>query len=149
MQQKAQGTEERDADGIALAYAFFAEAEEGKYGKDPAKVQAAIKEIEAKFTAMPAAELPRHLAGHKCASNFRNHFAGNPWVPPDPGRGHRLYLPQCPRRNHPGRESFQRHSKGTAQMVGVSGHATYWSENPELLEKIANSCRAHRWKLGG
>ena len=38
---------------------------------------------------------------------------------------------------------------GTPQMVGVSGHSTYWNENPELLEKIANSYRANRWKLGG
>ena len=36
---------------------------------------------------------------------------------------------------------------GTPQMVGVSGHSTYWDENPELLEQIANSYRANRWKL--
>lgn len=38
---------------------------------------------------------------------------------------------------------------GTPQMVGVSGHQSYWNENPELLEKIANSYRANRWKLAG
>ncbi|XAZ31815.1 hypothetical protein AAHB34_02325 [Paenarthrobacter ureafaciens] len=48
IQKRAQGTTETDGDGIALAYAFFAESEEGKYGKDPAKVKAAIEEIEAK-----------------------------------------------------------------------------------------------------
>jgi hypothetical protein len=34
-------------------------------------------------------------------------------------------------------------------MVGVSGHATYWDANPGLLEQLANSYRANRWKLEG
>jgi hypothetical protein len=34
-------------------------------------------------------------------------------------------------------------------MMGVSGHESYWSANPELLEKIGNSYRANRWKLEG
>ena len=112
MQQKAQGTEERDGDGIALAFAFFAEAEEGKYGKEPAKVQAAIKEIEAKFTAMPAAEMPQHLVGHKCTGNFETTTPEIREFRRTAGRGHRLYLPQRPRRDHPGREPFQRHAMG-------------------------------------
>ena len=38
---------------------------------------------------------------------------------------------------------------GTPQMMGVSGHESYWTANPELLEKISNSYRANRWKLDG
>jgi len=38
---------------------------------------------------------------------------------------------------------------GTPQMVGVSGHSTYWEANPDQLELIANSYRANRWKLEG
>jgi hypothetical protein len=149
MQQKAQGTEERDADGIARAYAFFAEAEEGKYGKEPATVRAAIREIEAKFTAMPAAELPQHLVGHKCTSDFET-------TTPEIREFRRTEAVvigfTC--RNARGEEIqavnlFSVTPWGTPQMVGVSGHATYWNENPELLEKIANSYRANRWKLGG
>lgn len=149
MQQKAQGTEERDGDGIALAYAFFAEAEEGKYGKEPAKVQAAIREIEAKFTAMPAAELPQHLVGHKCTSNFETttpeirEFRRTEAVVIGftclNARGETIQAVNL----------FSVTPWGTPQMMGVSGHSTYWNENPELLEKIANSYRANRWKLGG
>jgi len=148
-QQKAQGPEERDADGIALAYAFFAEAEEGKYGKEPAKVQAAIMEIEVKFTAMPAAELPRHLAGHKCASNFET-------TPPETREFRRTQAVvigfTCLNARGETIQAVNLFSVtpwGTPQMVGVSGHATCWSEKPELLEKIVNSYRANRWKLGG
>jgi hypothetical protein len=149
MQQKAQGTEERDGDGIALAYAFFAEAEEGKYGKEPAKVQAAIQEIEAKFKAMPAAELPQHLVGHKCAGSFETtapeirEFRRTAAVVIGftcvNARGETIRAVNL----------FSVTPWGTPQMVGVSGHATYWEQNPELLEKIANSYRANRWKLAG
>ncbi|HJW00227.1 MAG TPA: hypothetical protein VJ617_14145 [Arthrobacter sp.] len=149
MQQKAQGTEERDGDGIALAYAFFAEAEEGKYGKEPEKVQAAIKEIEAKFKAMPAAELPQHLVGHRCTSNFETttpeirEFRRTAAVVIGftclNARGETIKAVNL----------FSVTPWGTPQMVGVSGHATYWDENPEQLEQIANSYRANRWKLEG
>ena len=149
MQQKAQGTEERDGDGIALAFAFFAEAEEGKHGKEPAKVRAAIQEIEAKFTAMPAAELPQHLVGHKCTGNFETttpeirEFRRTEAVVIGftclNARGETIQAVNL----------FSVTPWGTPQMVGVSGHSTYWNENPELLEKIANSYRANRWKLGG
>ncbi len=149
MQQKAQGTEERDGDGIALAFAFFAEAEEGKYGKEPAKVQAAIKEIQAKFTAMPAAEMPKHLVGHKCTSNFETttpeirEFRRTQAVVIGftclNARGETIQAVNL----------FSVTPWGTPQMMGVSGHSTYWNENPELLQKIANSYRANRWKLGG
>jgi hypothetical protein len=149
MQQKAQGTEERDGDGIALAYAFFAEAEEGKYGKVPADVRAAIKEIEAKFKAMPADELPQHLVGHKCTSGFETttpeirEFRRTAAVVIGftclNGRGEAIEAVNL----------FSVTPWGTPQMVGVSGHSTYWDENPELLEQIANSYRANRWKLEG
>lgn len=149
MQQKAQGTEERDGDGIALAYAFFAEAEEGKYGKEPEKVQAAIKEIEGKFKAMPAADLPQHLVGHKCTSNFTT-------TPPEIQEFRRTAAVvigfECLNARGETIKAVNLFSVtpwGTPQMVGVSGHSTYWDENPEQLELIANSYRANRWKLEG
>jgi len=72
MQQVAQGTEEKDADGISMAFAFFAETDEGKYGSDPAKVKAAIAATQEKLAATPAAELPKYLVGHKCVSDFQS-----------------------------------------------------------------------------
>ena len=149
MQQKAQGTEERDADGIALAYAFFAEAEEGKYGKEPAKVRAAIKEIQAKFTAMPAAELPQHLVGHKCAGSF---VTTTPEIREFRRTEAVVIGFTCLNARGEAIQAVNLFSVtpwGTPQMMGVSGHATYWNQNPELLEKLANSYRANRWKLGG
>jgi hypothetical protein len=149
MQQKAQGTEERDGDGIALAYAFFAEAEEGKYGKEPEKVQAAIGEIQAKFTAMPAAELPQHLVGHKCTGNFQT-------TTPETREFRRTAAVvigfTCTNARGETIRAVNLFSVtpwGTPQMVGVSGHETYWNEHPDLLEQISNSYRANRWKLDG
>lgn len=149
MQQKAQGTEERDGDGIALAYAFFAEAEEGKYGKEPWKVKAAIQEIESKFTAMPAAELPQHLVGHKCTSNFQT-------TTPETLEFRRaaavvigFTCTNARGENIQAVNLFSVTPWGTPQMMGVSGHETYWNEHPELLEQLANSYRANRWKLDG
>jgi hypothetical protein len=149
MQQKAQGTEERDGDGIALAFAFFAEAEEGKYGKEPEKVQAAIKEIEAKFKAMPAAELPQHLVGHKCTSNFKT-------TAPEIREFRRTAAVaigfECLNARGETIKAVNLFSVtpwGTPQMVGVSGHATYWDAHPGVLEQLANSYRANRWKLEG
>lgn len=149
MQQKAEGTEERDGDGISTAFAFFAEAEEGKFGKDPAKVQAAIKEIEAKLTAIPAAELPQHLVGHKCASDF---VSSTPEI--REFRRSQAVVVRFTCTNAGGDairavNLFTVTPWGTPQMVGVSGHESYWSANPELLEKIGNSYRANRWKLAG
>jgi hypothetical protein len=149
MQQKAQGTEDRDGDGIALAYAFFAEAEEGKFGKEPAKVQAAIRDIETKFTSLPAADLPQHLVGHKCTSNFetttpeirefRRSAAVAVGFPCVNARGETIQAVNL----------FTVTPWGTPQMVGVSGHQSYWNANPGLMEKIANSYGANRWKLAG
>ncbi|WP_231938487.1 hypothetical protein [Arthrobacter sp. B6] len=146
---KAQGTEVRDGDGIALAYAFFAEADEGKYGKEPAKVQAAIKDIEAKFKAMPAADLPQHLVGHNCSSSFET-------TPPEIREFRRTAAVvigfTCLNARGEAIEAVNLFSVtpwGTPQMVGVSGHATYWDENPELLEELSNPYRANRWKLQG
>lgn len=149
MQQKAEGTEERDGDGISTAFAFFAEAEEGKFGKEPAKVQAAIKEIEAKLKAIPAGELPQHLVGHKCASDF---VSSTPEIR-EFRRSEAVVVEfTC---TNAGGDAIQAVNLftvtpwGTPQMVGVSGHESYWSANPELLEKIGNSYRANRWKLAG
>ena len=149
MQQVAKGTEERDGDGISTAFAFFAEAEEGKYGKEPAKVQAAIKDIEAKLKAIPAAELPQHLVGHKCASNFA---ATAPEIREFRRAAAVVVGFTC---TNAGGDAIRAVNLftvtpwGTPQMMGVSGHEGYWSANPELLEKIGNSYRANRWKLDG
>ncbi|WP_458113137.1 hypothetical protein M1D88_03020 [Arthrobacter sp. R1-13] len=149
MQQKAEGTEERDGDGISTAFAFFAEAEEGKFGKEPAKVQAAVKDIEAKLKAIPAAELPQHLVGHKCAADF---VSSTPEI--REFRRSEAVVVQFTCTNAWGDairavNLFTVTPWGTPQMVGVSGHESYWSANPELLEKIGNSYRANRWKLAG
>ncbi|MDV8147382.1 hypothetical protein [Arthrobacter sp. B10-11] len=149
MQQVAKGTEERDGDGISTAFAFFAEAEEGKYGKEPAKVQAAIKDIEAKLKAIPAAELPQHLVGHKCASDFES---STPEIREFRRAAAVVVRFTC---TNAGGDAIRAVNLftvtpwGTPQMMGVSGHEGYWSANPELLEKIGNSYRANRWKLDG
>ena len=149
MQQVAKGTEERDGDGISMAFSFFAEAEEGKYGKEPAKVQAAIKDVEAKLKAIPAAELPQHLVGHKCVSNFA---ATAPEIREFRRAAAVVVGFTC---TNAGGDAIRAVNLftvtpwGTPQMMGVSGHESYWSANPELLEKIGNSYRANRWKLEG
>ncbi|WP_235347252.1 hypothetical protein [Arthrobacter sp. SPG23] len=149
MQQIAKGTEERDGDGISTAFSFFAEAEEGKYGKEPEKVQAAIKDIEAKLKAIPAAELPQHLVGHKCASNFE---ASTPEIREFRRAAAVVVGFTC---TNAGGDAIRAVNLftvtpwGTPQMMGVSGHESYWAANPEALEKIGNSYRANRWKLDG
>ncbi|MDR6506112.1 hypothetical protein [Arthrobacter oryzae] len=149
MQQVAKGTEERDGDGISMAFSFFAEAEEGKYGKEPAKVQAAIKDVEAKLKAIPAAELPQHLVGHKCVSNFA---ATAPEIREFRRAAAVVVGFTCTTAGGDAIRAvnlFTVTPWGTPQMMGVSGHESYWSANPELLEKIGNSYRANRWKLEG
>lgn len=149
MQQVAKGTEERDGDGISTAFSFFAEAEEGKYGKEPEKVQAAIKEIEAKLKAIPAAELPQHLVGHKCTGNFA---ASTPEIREFRRAAAVVVGFTC---TNAGGDAIRAVNLftvtpwGTPQMMGVSGHESYWTANPEALEKIGNSYRANRWKLDG
>ncbi|WP_436064247.1 hypothetical protein [Arthrobacter sp. LjRoot14] len=149
MQQVAKGTEERDGDGISTAFSFFAEAEEGKYGKEPEKVQAAIKEVEAKLKAIPAAELPQHLVGHKCASDFE---ASTPQIREFRRAAAVVVGFTC---TNAGGDAIRAVNLftvtpwGTPQMMGVSGHESYWTANPEALEKIGNSYRANRWKLDG
>ncbi|MET4585311.1 hypothetical protein [Arthrobacter sp. PvP023] len=149
MQQVAKGTEERDGDGISTAFSFFAEAEEGKYGKEPEKVQAAIKEVEAKLKAIPATELPQHLVGHKCASDFE---ASTPEIREFRRAAAVVVGFTC---TNAGGDAIRAVNLftvtpwGTPQMMGVSGHESYWTANPEALEKIGNSFRANRWKLDG
>lgn len=148
LQQVAQGTEEKDADGISLAFSFFAESEEGKYGKDPAKVKAAIRATQAKLAAIPAAELPKHLVGHKCASDFN---ASKPAIR-EFRRGIAVVLPfTC--KTAAGNDIqavnlFSVTPWGTPQMMGVSGHQSYWDAHPGVFAKLANSYRVNKWKLG-
>jgi hypothetical protein len=148
IQKRAQGTTETDGDGIALAYAFFAESEEGKYGKDPAKVKAAIEEIEARFKGMTATELPQNLVGHKCASDFTTSM---PEIR-EFRRGAAVVIGfTCT--NARGEEIqavnlFSVTPWGTPQMLGVSGHKEYWDAHPGLIQQLANSYRINKWKLG-
>ncbi|HKU30157.1 MAG TPA: hypothetical protein VJQ60_06695 [Arthrobacter sp.] len=148
IQKKAQGTTETDGDGIALAYAFFAESEEGKFGKDPEKVKAAIKDIEARYQGMTATELPQNLVGHKCASDFKTTM---PEIR-EFRRGAAVVVGfTCT--NARGEEIqavnlFSVTPWGTPQMLGVSGHKEYWDAHPGLFQQLANSYRINKWKVG-
>lgn len=148
IQKKAQGTHEADGDGIALAYAFFAESEEGKFGKDPAGIKAAIEDIEAKFKGMTATELPQNLVGHKCAADFKTSM---PEIR-EFRRGEAVVIEfTCTNARGEAIEAVNLFSVtpwGTPQMLGVSGHKTYWDAHPGLMEQLANSYRINKWKLG-
>ncbi|MGP9501493.1 hypothetical protein ACT3TS_04680 [Specibacter sp. AOP5-B1-6] len=147
MQQVAQGTEEKDADGISMAFAFFAESSEGKYGTDPAKVKAAIQATQDKLAATPAAELPQQLVGHKCASDFQSSTPETREF----RRGLAVVVTfSC---KTAGGEDIQAVNLfsvtpwGTPQRTGISGHKSYWDANPGTLELLANSYRINKWKL--
>jgi hypothetical protein len=146
MQQVAQGTEEKDADGISMAFAFFAETDEGKYGSDPAKVKAAIAATQAKLAATPAAELPKYLVGHKCVSNFQS---GTPETR-EFRRGLAVVVQfSCKTAAGDAIQAVNLFSItpwGTPQRMGISGHKSYWDANPGTLELLANSCRINKWK---
>lgn len=148
MQQVAQGTEEKDADGISLAFSFFAESKEGKYGKDPAKVKAAIKATQAKLAGMSAAELPKHLVGHKCASAFKS---SKPAIREFRRGVAVVVLFSC--KTAAGNDIqavnlFSVTPWGTPQMMGVSGHKSYWDAHPGTFVKLGNSYRINKWKQG-
>ncbi|BCW52175.1 hypothetical protein [Arthrobacter sp. StoSoilB13] len=147
IQKKAQGTVEADGDGIALAYAFFAESDEGKFGKDPKEIKAAIEDIEARYKGMTATELPQNLVGHKCTSDFKTSM---PEIR-EFRRGAAVVIGfTCT--NARGEEIqavnlFSVTPWGTPQMLGVSGHKTYWDAHPGLMEQLANSYRINKWKM--
>ncbi|MCF3140750.1 hypothetical protein LRQ04_15955 [Paenarthrobacter sp. AR 02] len=148
IQKRAQGTVETDADGIALAYAFFAESEEGKFGKNPEDVKKAIKDIEARYKNMTATELPQNLVGHKCASDFKTSMP----EAREFRRGAAVVVGfTC---NNARGEAIQAVNLfsvtpwGTPQMLGVSGHKEYWDAHPGLFEQLANSYRINKWKMG-
>jgi len=148
IQKKAQGTVETDGDGIALAYAFFAESEEGKFGKDPAEIQKALKDIEARYKGMTATELPQNLVGHKCASDFKTSM---PEIR-EFRRGEAVVVSfTCTNARGEAIQAvnlFAVTPWGTPQMLGVSGHKEYWDAHPGLMEQLANSYRINKWKLG-
>lgn len=147
MQQVAQGTEEKDADGISLAFAFFAESNEGKYGTDPAKVRAAIQATQDKLAAAPAAELPQQLVGHKCASDFQSSTPETREF----RRGLAVVVTfSCKTAAGEDIQAVNLFSVtpwGTPQRMGISGHKSYWDANPGTLELLANSYRINKWKL--
>ena len=139
---------ETDGDGIALAYAFFAESEEGKFGKDPAEIKKAIQDIESRYKGMTATELPQNLVGHKCTADFKTTMPEIREFRRGAGRGHRVHLHQRPRRSDSGRQPVSVTPWGTPQMLGVSGHKEYWDAHPGLFEQLANSYRINKWKMG-
>ena len=138
---------ERDGDGIPLAFAFFAEAEEGKYGKEPAKVKAAIKDIEASSRPSPPLNCPQHLVGHKCAADFTTTM---PEIREFRRAAAVVIGFTC---TNAGGEAIQAVNLftvtpwGTPQMIGVSGHESYWSANPGSWRKSATPTAptAGRW----
>ncbi|MFJ6452922.1 hypothetical protein [Paenarthrobacter sp. NPDC091669] len=148
IQKKAQGTVETDGDGIALAYAFFAESEEGKFGKDPAEVKKAIQDIEARYKGMTATELPQNLVGHKCTSDFKTSM---PEIR-EFRRGAAVVIGfTCTNARGEAIQAVNLFSVtpwGTPQMLGVSGHKEYWDAHPGLFEQLANSYRINKWKMG-
>ncbi|WP_311211437.1 MULTISPECIES: hypothetical protein [unclassified Arthrobacter] len=148
IQKKAQGTVEADGDGIALAYAFFAESEEGKFGKDPAEVKKAIQDIEARYKGMTATELPQNLVGHKCTSDFKTSM---PEIR-EFRRGAAVVIGfTCTNARGEAIQAVNLFSVtpwGTPQMLGVSGHKTYWDAHPGLFEQLGNSYRINKWKMG-
>jgi len=147
IQKRAQGTTETDGDGIALAYAFFAESEEGKFGKDPAEVKKAIQDIEARFKAMTATELPQNLVGHKCTSDFKTSM---PEIR-EFRRGAAVVIGfTCTNARGEAIQAVNLFSVtpwGTPQMLGVSGHKEYWDAHPGLFEQLGNSYRINKWKM--
>ncbi|TVU59291.1 hypothetical protein FQP90_19535 [Paenarthrobacter nitroguajacolicus] len=147
IQKKAQGTVETDGDGIALAYAFFAESDEGKFGKDPKEVQAAIKDIETRYKGMTATELPQNLVGHKCTSDFKTSM---PEIR-EFRRGEAVVIAfTCTNARGEAIQAVNLFSVtpwGTPQMLGVSGHKTYWDAHPGLFEQLGNSYRINKWKM--
>ncbi|YCK81549.1 hypothetical protein M1D89_21170 [Arthrobacter sp. D3-18] len=148
IQKKAQGTVEADGDGIALAYAFFAESEEGKFGKDPAEIKKAIQDIETRYKGMTATELPQNLVGHKCTSGFKTTM---PEIR-EFRRGAAVVIGfTCINARSEEIQAvnlFTVTPWGTPQMLGVSGHKTYWDAHPGLFEQLGNSYRINKWKMG-
>ncbi|MFJ4208808.1 hypothetical protein ACIPY2_10150 [Paenarthrobacter sp. NPDC089675] len=147
IQKRAQGTAETDGDGIALAYAFFAESEEGKFGKEPADVKKAIEDIEARYRGMTATELPQNLVGHKCASDFKTSM---PEIR-EFRRGAAVVVGfTCTNARGEQIQAVNLFSVtpwGTPQMLGVSGHKEYWDAHPGLFQQLANSYRINKWKM--
>ncbi|MFC8040175.1 hypothetical protein ACFUOZ_12545 [Paenarthrobacter sp. NPDC057355] len=148
IQKKAQGTVETDGDGIALAYAFFAESEEGKFGKDPADIKKALEDIEARYKGMTATELPQNLVGHKCASDFKTTM---PEIR-EFRRGAAVVIGfTCTNARGEAIQAVNLFSVtpwGTPQMLGVSGHKEYWDAHPGLFEQLGNSYCINKWKMG-
>ncbi|WP_237760005.1 hypothetical protein [Arthrobacter alpinus] len=146
MQQVAQGTPDLDADGISTAFAFFAETNQGKFGSDPAKVKAAIKATQDKLTKASTTELTQQLVGNKCASDFTSST-------PETREFRRglAVVVQFSCKTAAGEaiqavNLFSITPWGTPQMMGVSGHKSYWDAHPGTFEKIANSYRINKWK---
>ena len=146
MQQVARGTEEKDADGISVAFSFFAESEEDKFGSDPVKVKAAIGAIQENLSATPAAELPAKLVGHKCASDFQSSAPETREFRRSLAVVVTFTCKTAAGDDIQAANLFSVTPWGTPQRMGISGHKSYWDANPGKLELLANAYRSNRWK---
>ncbi|MDP5226474.1 MULTISPECIES: hypothetical protein [Arthrobacter] len=149
MQKAAAGTDELDGDGLSMAFSFFAESEGHKYGSDPERIKGLIATLQAKLTAMGPEEMGRTLVGHKCASGLTT-------TKPDTReflRGLAVVVGfQCQTSRGEaiqGVNLFTVTPWGTPQILGVSGHQSYWDQHPGLMAKLANSYRINKWVLPG
>jgi|GEM_PF-1066473 len=147
MQRAAAGTNELDADGLSVAFSFFAESESQKYGSDPAKIKSLIKQLETKLSGMSQEQLAAVVVGHKCASDFRT-------TKPEIRsflRGLAVVVGfECKTSQGDaiqGVNLFTITPWGTPQLLGVSGHQSYWEQHPGLMAELANSYRINKWIL--
>lgn len=147
MQRAAAGTNQLDPDGLSVAFSFFAESESQKYGSDPEKIKGLIKQLETKLRGMSPDQLAGVVVSHKCASDFR---ATKPEI--------RSFLRglavvvgfECKTSQGDavqGVNLFTITPWGTPQLLGVSGHQSYWDQHPGLMAELANSFRINKWRM--
>lgn len=147
MQRAAAGTNQLDSDGLSVAFSFFAESESQKYGSDPAKIKSLIKQLETKLAGMSQDQLASVVVGHKCASDFRT-------TKPEIRsflRGLAVVVGfECKTSGGDaiqGVNLFTITPWGTPQLLGVSGHQSYWDQHPGLMAELANSFRINKWRM--
>ncbi|MEZ2373169.1 hypothetical protein [Arthrobacter sp. RCC_34] len=147
MQRAAAGTNQLDSDGLSVAFSFFAESESQKYGSDPEKIKGLIKQLETKLSGMSSEQLASVVVSHKCASDFRT-------TKPEIRsflRGLAVVVGfECKTSKGDaiqGVNLFTITPWGTPQLLGVSGHQSYWDQHPGLMAELANSFRINKWRM--
>ncbi|WP_287902105.1 hypothetical protein [Arthrobacter sp.] len=147
MQRAAAGTNQLDPDGLSVAFSFFAESESQKYGSDPEKIKGLIKQLETKLSGMSSEQLASVVVSHKCASDFRT-------TKPEIRsflRGLAVVVGfECKTSKGDaiqGVNLFTITPWGTPQLLGVSGHQSYWDQHPGLMAELANSFRINKWRM--